>query len=54
LVFLPSKVFFLKAETIETNIEAIQESMSSLIKDSEDEPTDLFDKMVKWLRENEA
>lgn len=52
--FSPNQVLFLKAETIEMNVEFIQASVASLIEENGDEPGDLFDKMIKWLRENKA
>lgn len=52
--FSPSQVLFLKAETIEMNVEFIQASAASLIEENGNESGDLFDKMIQWLRENEA
>lgn len=52
--FSPNKVLFLKAETIDMNVEFIQKSVSNLIKDNRSESEMLLNKMTRWLREHNA
>jgi thymidylate kinase len=53
-MFSPWRVCFLDAKTIETNIKFIERSVSALARHPADESEQLFDKMIGWLRENEA
>lgn len=53
-LFSPHRVSFLRAETIETNIEFIQRSISGVIKNNETKSEELFDKMTGWLRKTKA
>ena len=50
----PHRVRFLEAKTVETNVEFIQEDISGRANFDETEAGTLFNKMVEWLRENEA
>ena len=52
--FSPNRTIFLEAESIEINVELICERISVLSKPSNGESEVLFDKMVQWLRKNEA
>ncbi len=52
--FSPNRVLFLKAETIEANVEFIQESVPHLTEHSIGKSAELFDEMTQWLRETEA
>ncbi|MCC5626120.1 AAA family ATPase [Nostoc sp. CHAB 5715] len=52
--FSPNRVLFLSAVAIETNIEFVRERISVLSKHDERESEALIDKMIQWLRENEA
>ena len=50
----PRRVRFLEAENVETNVGFIQEDVSGSANFDEIEAGTLFNKMVEWLRENEA
>lgn len=52
--FSPRRVLFLRAETIEANVEFIRRSVSALDRRGENESDELFGKMIEWLRGNEA
>ncbi len=52
--FSPNRIFFLEAESIETNIEFVRNRISALAEHSENESEVLFGKIIEWLRENEA
>jgi deoxyadenosine/deoxycytidine kinase len=52
--FSPNRVFFLETETIEANVEFIRARAEDLSERKRDESRDLFDKMIRWLRENKA
>jgi len=52
--FSPNRVRFLEAETVETNVERIQEDVSDLANSNKIEAEVLFSKMVEWLQKNEA
>jgi len=53
-MFSPNRVSFLRAETIETNMEFIQKSLTGVIKNNEAESDKLFDKIMEWLRKMKA
>jgi hypothetical protein len=50
--FSLNKVRFVKAETVEGNVEVIQKDISNLANSGEAKI--LFSKMVGWLQQNEA
>lgn len=50
----PRRVLFLEAKTIGGNIEFILDNVSAPTQDDETEPERLFDKLIEWLRRNEA
>lgn len=52
--FSPNRVSFLDAESMETNAEFVREKAGGLAGRAGDEPVELFDKIIKWLRENKA
>jgi hypothetical protein len=52
--FSLNKVRFVKAETVEGNVEVIQKNVSNLANSGEGEAKILFSKMVGWLQQNEA
>jgi len=53
-IFSPNRVSFLRAETIETNIEFIQKNVSGVVGNNETKSDELFDKMIEWLRKMKA
>ena len=52
--FAPNRVRFLRAETIDTNIEFVQKSVAGLIENNEIKPEKLFDQIMEWLRNSKA
>lgn len=52
--FSPSRVFFLEAKSVKTNIKFVRERISVFSKHSETESKVLFGRIFQWLRENEA
>ncbi len=50
----PSKVRFLEAKTVESNVEFVLENISNLVDSNEIEAEVLFSKMAEWLQENKA
>ena len=50
----PTRVLFLEAETVETNVEFIRRNTAGLKSPAEPESEFLLNKMIKWLRENKA
>ena len=52
--FSPHRGLFLETETIEANMEFILKNISDLATQNENESTEIVDKKIDWLRENEA
>ena len=52
--FSPSRVLFLDAETIESNIDFVRQNVSGFQPIKKSEPEFLLNKMINWLRENKA
>ena len=52
--FSPNRVCFAEAEAVETNVNLVIDRVSALPKPDESKPRVLFEKMIQWLRENEA
>ena len=51
--FSPSRVLFLDAETIESNIDFVRQNVSDL-QPMQNESEFLLNKMIRWLRDNKA
>lgn len=52
--FSPHRVCFFEAESIKTNVESVQKNILDSTEFDETESEILFNKMVQWLRENDA
>ena len=52
--FSPRQVCFFKAESIKANVEFIQRNIFDSTEFDEIESEILFNKIVQWLRENDA
>lgn len=52
--FSPNHVLFCEAESIQANIEFVQQTMSSRLETNGVEAVELFDQLVQWLRANQA